>query len=329
MSNRFRKAMGIGAVLALFAVTLSLLTGLVMPKYSEDITEGGYVSGYYRNAGGNDVIFLGDCKAYASINPAVLFSEAGITSYVRGTPDQTICQSYYLLEETLRYETPKAVVFEVNMMKSSEPAKEEYNRLVLDYMRWSGTKVRLLRDTMGEDESFLSYLFPIMRYHGRIFELTAEDFRYLFRRKENTFMGHPVVTAVKEMTELPSPRKLKDYAFSEENMEYLDRMRRLCEEKGIAFLLLKCPGVYPYWYDEYDAQIREYAAAHSLTYHNLLEVSDEMGIDYSADTYDAGIHLNESGSVKLCRYLAPILSGELGLPDHRNEPETAAKYAAQ
>ena len=165
-----------------------------------------------------------------------------------------------------------------------------------------------------------------MRYHSRIFELKGEDFRYLFRRKSNTVMGHPVVTSVKEMKDLPSPRKLKDYSFSEENMDYLDRMRRLCEEKGITFMLIKAPGVYPYWYDEYDAQIKEYAESHSLTYINLLEVSDEIGIDYSADTYDAGIHLNESGSVKLCRYLAPVLSEELGLPDHRNEPETAAGY---
>ena len=153
MSKRTKNAIGAAAVLAVFTVLLSFLTGLVMPKYSEDIIEGGMVSEYYRNAGGHDVIFIGDCKTYASVNPAVLFSEAGITSYVRATPDQTICQSYYLLEETLRYETPKAVVFEVNMMKSSEPAKEEYNRLVLDYMRWSGTKVRLLRDTMGEKPS--------------------------------------------------------------------------------------------------------------------------------------------------------------------------------
>ena len=140
-------------------------------------------------------------------------------------------------------------------------------------------------------------------------------------------MGHPVVTEVKEMTDLPSPRKLRDYTFSEENMEYLERMRLLCQEKGITFMLMKSPGVYPYWYDEYDEQIREYAAEHSLSYINLLEVSDEMGIDYSTDTYDAGIHLNESGSVKLCRWLAPVLSEQLGLQDHRNEPETAEKYA--
>ncbi len=328
MNGRRKNIIGSAAVLVLFAAALCFLTALVMPKYSEDITEGGMVSEYYLNAGGHDVVFFGDCKVYSSIDPAVLFSEAGITSYVRGNPDQTICQSYYLLEETLRYETPKAVVFEVNMMKSSEPSSEEYNRLILDYMRWSGTKIRLMKATMGDDESFLSYVFPIMRYHSRIFELKGEDFRYLFRRKANTVMGHPVVTSVKEMKDLPSPRKLKDYSFSDENMEYLDRMRQLCQENGITFMLLKAPGVYPYWYDEFDQQIKDYAEEHSLTYINLLEVSDEMGIDYSADTYDAGIHLNESGAVKLCRYFAPVLSKELGLPDHRNEPETAKKYAS-
>ena len=83
----------------------------------------------------NDVIFIGDCEVYENISPVTLWQEYGITSYIRGSAQQLIWQSYYLLEETLRYETPKVVVFNVLSMKYNEPQNEAYNRMTVDGMK--------------------------------------------------------------------------------------------------------------------------------------------------------------------------------------------------
>ena len=48
--------------------------------------------------------------------------------------------------------------------------------------------------------------------------------------------------------------------------KYLDMMTELCEKEGIELLLIKAPSLYPYWYDEYEAQVEDYAAAHNLRY---------------------------------------------------------------
>lgn len=96
-------------------------------------------------------------------------------------------------------------------------------------------------------------------------------------------------------------------------------MRRLCEENGVALVLIKAPSLYPHWYEEWDVQVKEYAGTHGLRYINFLELQDETGIDYSTDTYDAGLHMNLSGAEKLSRYIGRILSKELQIPDRRGE----------
>ena len=44
------------------------------------------------------------------------------------------------------------------------------------------------------------------------------------------------------------------------------------------------------------------------------------------DTYDAGLHLNHTGAVKLSNYFARILAREHGIADHRKEAQVAAVY---
>ena len=81
-----------------------------MPKYISN-PEGRLTGEYYSQSSGNDVIFLGDCEVYETFVPAVLWEKYGISSYVRGSAQQLIWQSYYILEETLKYETPKIELF--------------------------------------------------------------------------------------------------------------------------------------------------------------------------------------------------------------------------
>ena len=319
MKNNIKTALSVTAVVLAFALVFVFLNMLVQPKYATELVEGGMISEYYDRAGGNDVIFVGDCEVYANFTPLEMYREAGIKAYVRGTSQQLVWQSYYILEETFQYETPKVVVFNVNAMRYSEPVKEEYHRLTIDQMRWSAQKVGIIQASMTEDETFLSYVFPILRYHSRITQLTAEDFTYLFDDEQITWQGHMVNDNVKPLGRLPSKKALADYSFGDICWEYLEKMRLLCEENGTELILIKAPSVYPYWYDEYDAQIEEYAAKHGLSFYNFLDNVEEIGIDYQVDTYDAGLHMNLSGATKLSKFFAKILSEKHNVPDHRGD----------
>lgn len=326
MAKKFETILSVLAVLLVFVLVLNFVTMLLQPKYMTDLVEGSMLSQYYEEAGGHDVIFIGDCEVYANFSPLELWREEGITAYVRGSSQQLIWQSYYVLKETFRYETPKAVVFNVNSMRYSEPVSEAYNRLTIDKMKWSEEKVGIIRASMMEEETFASYVFPILRYHSRFDELTQEDVDFLFQRQNTTWLGHLMNKEVNPLGTLPTQRLLADYRFGDICWEYLDKMRLLCQEHETQFILIKAPSVYPFWYDEYDAQIQEYADKYDLAFYNFLDSVEEIGIDYQTDTYDGGLHMNLAGAQKLSRYFAGILAEEHGMEDHRGDPAVAKAY---
>ena len=321
-----KKLIRVSIFLVLLVAGLWFLQRLLVPKYIYENEEGVLSAEYYDNAGDNDVLFIGDCEVYSNFSPIKLWEDYGITSVIRGTPQQLIWQSYYMLEDTLRYETPKVVVYNVFSMRYDKPQNEAYNRLTLDGMRWSSVKSDAIKASMTEEESYLSYVFPILRFHSRWDELTGEDFEYLFSSEKLSHNGYVMRVDTKPVETLPEPVPLADYTYSDIDWEYLDKIRDCCKEHGITLILIKSASCYPYWFDEWDQQIKEYAEKNDLTYVNFLEHADETGIDYTTDTYDAGLHLNLSGAEKSSAWFGKILQQQPGITDRRGDAELDAKW---
>lgn len=318
-----RILISVSAVLVLVLI-LGTVQLLVLPKY-RDNPEGALIGEYYAEAGGHDVIFVGDCEVYESIVPAVLYETYGITSYVRGSAQQLMWQSYFLLEETFRYETPRAVVLNVLALKYGTPQNEAFNRMTLDGMKWSSSKIASVRASMTEDEHFLEYVFPLLRYHERITELTGDDVKYAFSRPAVSHSGYLMQTGTLPMTEeAEAGRNLADYTLPQTSMDYLEKIRLLCEENGCELILMKAPtNSWAYWwYEEWEEQVVAYAETHALSYYNFIPLCEEIGIDWSTDTYDAGVHLNVYGAEKFSEFFGKILREEHDVPDARNESET-------
>lgn len=325
MKHTHKRWIAILCGLLLLTVLLFFAQALLLPKYmSEEKKEGALTAEYYTHAGGHDILFLGDCEAYETFVPAVLWKECGLTSYVRGGPQQLVWHSYYTLADTLQYETPQAVVFNVLALKYGEPQDEAYNRMNIDGMRLSGHKLQCIRASMTDGESFLSYLFPLLRYHARWSELTSEDFRFLFTRDTVSLDGYLPKTEIVPMEEASQdPPLLTQPSLPQTSMEYLQKMVTLCREHNIRLILVKAPtNTWKYWwYDEWDAQITAFARENEIAYYNLINNVEEIGLDFTTDTYDAGVHLNISGAEKTTRYLATILQNS-GLT-HNGETDTA------
>ncbi|MDW7659507.1 MAG: SGNH/GDSL hydrolase family protein [Bacillota bacterium] len=306
-------------VLILVIGSLFFLQRLVVPKYVTGIVEGSLIEAYYTEKTGHDVIFVGDCEVYECFSPVTLWNEYGITSFIRGSAQQLIWQSYYLMEETIDYEKPDVFIFNVLAMKYDEPQKEAYNRLTLDGMRLSATKIRAIQASMMPDEKLLDYIFPIFRYHSRWSELNSDDIRYLFGKKPLFHNGYYMRVDVRPVTTVPVGKKLPDYRFGDTAYAYLDQMVELCNANDVALMLIKAPSVYPYWYDEWDEQMVDYADRHGFVYLNFLDLIDETGIDFQTDTYDTGLHMNLSGAEKLSKYIGPILREQYDVPDRRGD----------
>ena len=320
----------ISFALALVAVLGAVIGfGAVLQDARLDNREGHLLCGYYDTADTHDVIFIGDCEVYEGFVPATLFGEYGITSYVRGSSQQTVWQSYHILEETLERETPKAVVFNVLALKYGETPLESISRMSLEDMEWSGAKLDAIKASMTDEESLVSYFLPILRYHSRWSELDDDDFKHAFDKHEDiTHQGYLMQTGIDpvDMTDNRQPDDLLNTVLPARAIEYLDKMTVLCKDKGIELILVKAPtnSIRYYWYPEWDAQMVDYAAENGLAYYSLVGKDEEIGLDWSTDTYDKGLHLNVYGAEKFTSYFGKILAENHNMPDHRTDADLSA-----
>lgn len=300
---------------------------LLVPKYMGAVVEGNFTEEYYRDPTEHELLIVGNCESYENISPMSLWENYGITSYIRGNSNQLIPQSYYLLKEALKYETPKVVLLNIQAMTVGEQSSEEYNRMVFDGMRWSKEKLQGILSTRTEGESLTEYIFPVLRYHSRWSQLSVEDFRYAFGGKPlRSYNGYYLRADVRPYTEFPAERRRSDYSFPEKNVRYLEEIVRLCREKGIELVLMKAPSMYPVWAEPYEEQIAEFASERELPYINTLLYMDEIGLDMSTDTYDEGLHLNVYGAEKLSVWLGEWLRERYELSDFRDYEAYASVY---
>ena len=322
----------IAEVLCYVALTLALcffFQALTIPKYMSHPYEGAMMGEYYKAETKHDVIFLGDCEFYETISPVTLWEEYGISSYVRGSPQQLIWQSYYVLLDTLKHETPKVVVFNAMEMKIGQVQSEAYTRLTLDGLKDTRYRLEAAKLSLKEEnESLLSYVFPLLRYHSRITDLNKDDFEYLFHRDLISHHGYLMQTKIDPQTQEAFQPPLFDYSFPDICWEYLDKIANLCEENNIELVLFKAPTIswqYP-WYEQWDEQLVAYAEEKGLRYINGISCADDMGLDMTTDTYDKGVHLNVYGAEKCSRFLGSILRDDYLVRDGRMDTKLAEAW---
>jgi len=305
-----------------FFLALTAAQNLLMPKYMAESREGRLTGEYYQDSHRNDLLIIGDCEVYENISPITLWEEFGIPSFIRGNAKQLMWHSFAMLEDALRYETPKVVLLSVLAMMYGAPTRdiEPYNRMALDGLRWSRAKADAVRASMLPEESFSSYVLPLLRFHGRWSELGRTDWQHYFAKRQVGIAGFVMRSDVKPAGWIPPPKLLPNYDFGDMAWEYLDKIAALCEARGIQLVLFKAPSLTPHWYGEWDAQIAQYALEHNLAYLNALDKADEIGLDYALDTYDAGLHLNRQGAEKMAVYLGEFLKDHCPeLIDRRGE----------
>lgn len=315
---KMKKRYQVGSILIRAIIFLLLFFGvqrLFMPKYTGKVIEGNFIREYYRDASVHDVLLLGDCEVYENISPIALWKDFGMTSFIRGSANQLPAQSYYLLEDALRYETPKVVIWNVGAMKESEQEKETYNRMTMEGMRWSASKWNAICATKLPEEHMIEYLFPLLRYHSRWNDLSRADFSYYFSVPEVSYNGYYMRCDIRKPEEFPTERRKATYDFPESSWEYLSKMEELCRKNNIQLILMKAPALYPAWPQQYEEQIEKFAKEKNLVYLNYMDAD----LDYTHDTYDGGLHLNLYGAEKLSEYLGNDLKRVADLPDHRNE----------
>ena len=310
-ANALKKAGRCMIFSAIIGVLVFFLQRLLIPKWEPDglwepVTS--MIDGFYEEEKQTmDVIYLGSSNAFYDINPLIVYEEYGITGYVLGSGEQRIACSYYYLQEILKRQSPQIVVLDCLSVYATGSPEEEQNRKAYDYMPLTREKVASLKENMGEGESLVSYLFPLVRYHGRIWELSGRDFTYLGADRHYPLKGY----AYSDKTADGLPTLNMDVVLhegirmDERNITYLEKIKQLCDENRITLVLIKTPNIEWGRY-EHDgiSQLAQQLGVPFVDYNTFYA---ELGITEQTCFLD-GAHLNYRGAEKLSRHLGEYVS---------------------
>jgi hypothetical protein len=292
-----------GLTVLFCAILLALFTAVgsvLMPRNSTEAgrTESrayGFVSEPENTI---DVLFMGDSLASTAFFPMRIWSNSGITSYVCSGNGEQISYALGMLGTFLDCQSPKVVFLETQMLYNKFDAGLAVKQVVKDFL-------------------------PIIEYHQRWKQLTLDDLL-------GTDDGSDHVSCLKGS----NPKALYQAADTSNYMTASDEVERpgtlnvmvlkmlvqMCEEKGVKFVLVSTPQVQDWSYARHNgcAQVAEELGIDFIDM-NTDPVSSEVGIDWSLDSRDAGMHLNYRGADKVSDWMASYLSQNYGLADHRSD----------
>lgn len=322
-----RKAARVAGFLAVFALLFGLAGAVLQPKWVDTSFRATYtISGFYDQPRGSiDVIYLGSSRSAHAVEPLALWKETGITSYSLATGRQPPLASYYLLEEAVRLQHPSVLFLEAGLFTRDE-AETAIGPLhwALDPLRLSLVKIRAAAEIARRypNERALDYVFPLLNYHERWAELGAADF--LSTKPRVDVKGAD--QQFRRAGLLPPETYMQLEAgvqagFEPAGYEFLLRIMALCEREHISLVLYEPPAL-P-WTLAKSELLTLWAAEQGIPFidFNRAELLEEIGLDFEADFFDAGYHLNAFGAEKVTAYLGEFLQAHYSLQDQRGHAE--------
>lgn len=319
-----KKGKGIaGFICFILALTLVLysINRVFIPKWNttSDAYMGTMVRGFYEEPKNSiDTVFLGDSSIYRAFMPTEAFKQNKQSSYIFASPRQRTWTSYYILEEILRYQSPKVIFFEVNELRYADDPTTPFVHKVFDYMKLGKPKIDAINDKAFEldNSEKAEFYFPLLKYHNRYDNLSSDDFKQAFATVNCYAKGYAMDAETREFNYDPNyMKKTTDNKKLDSKVEeYMNKIVNLCDEKGIKLVLLKVPNVNE-WNDANARMVQQYADNNNLDYLDLNYDSEMEEIAVKDDYGDRGIHLNVYGAQKVTTYLSDYMKNELNVPE--------------
>ena len=293
-----------------------------VPKWidHEDNRMSFIIKGFYKEEKNSlDVIFTGNSDVYRGVSPMALFEETGITSYNFVSAGQRMWIGYTMLEEVFAYQSPKVVFFNVDEVFYTSQTEGGMHK-VYDNLAFGSAKIHGAFDSVSESDTFtrISYFLPIFAYHDRYKELKVEDFKYAFYDYSDVTKGMDLVAITKPYEEKEDYMKYSSEIakIPEKNINYLNKMKVLCESHGAELILFETPSPDSWNYKKHNA-VQEYANANHVKFLDLNLYLEEIGIDWERDTSDGGDHLNVFGAEKVSHFLGNYLKENYDFESHK------------
>ena len=276
-----------------------------------------------------DVIISGTSMAMTNLNPEELYLKYGIASISIGQPEQIPFLSYYALEETLKNQSPKVVLFDVqSLFYTEDKIKEIINEsedyfvhYTLDEMKNNQNKYNAVKEVnkYKKDSTLWSYFSKMYYTHGNWESLSKDNFKDV--TNSNTIIaGSPVVFGNLDncngTTEREENNNEKE-CISEINIEYIKKMKDLCDANGSKLIFIRSCGSYIWTWAEYNA-VKDIAEKLQVPYLDMAFYEENIEFNWDTDTND-GKHHNIVGAKKWTDFIGDYIAKNYDFIDRRQD----------
>lgn len=333
MKKHVKSVAGFIAFIFFVMIALRIAERILVPRYvyqNSEIASTSTMEGFYKlKRDSVDVLILGSSHLADGLIPQEIYDSSGITSYNLSFEQESPMLSYYLLKESLRYQTPQAVIVDIWLAyRYSDHSINMWGELwrkPMDSMRISGVKKEFIDDLYekGDIDEKTSYYLPLIRYHSRWKDLSSEDFEQLLWKDHYELMGfYPIYyenVSGFEPLELTGSTEIDP--LDPLMREYCVRIGNLCRDKGIKLIFMTTPG-------------REIDEARHNAFSELAEetgaylcdmaeksVYESVGITEPEETFfkpDGDEHMNFGAAIKTSKMTGELLA-RLGVKGHEDE----------
>jgi hypothetical protein len=299
MNKKIRLLVSVLFTAALFVIGLCSIMFLTENKQSPI-----KYRDFYHKDEQYDVFLCGSSHMMNTVYPMELWKDFGITSYNIANSTETVATSYWVLKNALDYKKPKIVVLEIFLAGDVKvmSGNEAFLHNFFDELPFSQNKIDALKDLLPEDQSIAEYLFPFSTYHSRWAELQEMD----FQKDRNLNKGAGAMVGWFQGEEVVFTKKKE--APSKTGVEYLKKIKELCDANDIRLVLLCSP------YLAKKAEQRKHNAYYEVAKElgvDFLNLIDKEVVDYETDMFDRG-HCNSAGGKKVTDYLGNYLLSTFG-----------------
>lgn len=298
MKKRCKAGLSLCCFAVLFAVCFHWLSGLIP---FVDLRQSRVWQDIYQNKNTVSYAFFGSSHVYCGVNPMQIQQQTGKKAVLVSSGMQTLTESYYCMEEVLKYQTPEIVFVD---LYAAYKEFTEINYTNLDCMRLSPSKVRLAREGFS-DTRLIDALFPLIREHSNWKEF--DNFQKNMKQKHpespyefgfsgiDTKVSDEQYQGYLDMAYNPAP-----FVLREQDEEMIQKIRRLGKKKQVKVVFILIP-----WLEEftktmnYDSFVEEISRAAG----EVLTVTEEeyRSLGLSRDTFiedkvSDNQHLNVEGA---------------------------------
>ncbi len=289
-----------------------------------------------------DTLIVGSSTLLVGVSPLQMWEDHGIVAHTWANSTQAPEITYLNVKEAFQYQKPKLVIIGITSLfqEYDVDANEAFLRRGMDFHKLSPEKLATIRDitsrsvggelTGGEKQSYLSYVFPLLRYHSRwkdIGKYQEDKSVYTYYNYHYDYM-HGQFAIYR--TEKVKPRTLVDpdakpEEICETSWKFYKKTIDLCRDNGADVLVV----VYPdsWWNTGRHLTAVKLFEEEGVDFLDLNEDAkfEAAGLDWDTDFYNPR-HLNPVGANKATKYLGKYIVKRYDLPQWKCSDKVRRQY---